>query len=512
MTTTYTGPPIVDLTTEAGRTYAKRLVKSIRSFHKLSNAAKASLLDTIATFDALDLATHFGAASTGSWLIREMHYSSSTAYEYVHVACELRNYPLLFSAFRKGEIDYTSVRFILKYIRPETEAHLVDMGKKYPFKELKRALAGTEPNDTTRKPDEPHFTIWDRDTDDMLAGNFLLPPVIGQFLKAALKIADLAAHGHTHPDTTQLKTLLTQLTTTQNNSEDNSANEPTSEPGATDTPTDASGMPGHYDRDDQDAGYSEDDHPYTTDEDTNTDHDDEEILDPEGDPADFGDVEFSFDDVDPDGVEEVNPGVMITPPRKPTTMPPGSVLRIPSRFGDTPKQNLYAAFVTMINIVRSQPITAAKAPGADVSIIVTEDGRAWMPHNPQVPSSALVGYVNNALARAHLLSTNGVTLHYGRKRRLASDAQIKALQEVWGNQCAIPGCARSNYMQIHHIHDWADGGKTDIDNLIPLCSSCHSLVSHGITRITQLGDDLLFRFKTGAEYVSPNRSIPQQCA
>ena len=132
-----------------------------------------------------------------------------------------------------------------------------------------------------------------------------------------------------------------------------------------------------------------------------------------------------------------------------------------------------------------------------------------MPQNPQVPSESLVGYVHNGMVRGHLLSSSGVTLHYGRKRRNASDAQVKALLELWGNQCATPGCTHSRFIEIHHIHEWAQGGLTDIENLVPLCSSCHSLVSHGINRITGIGTNLQFVFPNGAKYVSRNHSLPE---
>ena len=64
-------------------------------------------------------------------------------------------------------------------------------------------------------------------------------------------------------------------------------------------------------------------------------------------------------------------------------------------------------------------------------------------------------------------------------------------------------------MEIHHIREWADGGLTDIENLIPLCSSCHSKVSHGSATITALGPDLEFRFYNGSCYIAPNRSLPE---
>ncbi|UIZ91327.1 HNH endonuclease [Corynebacterium sp. CNCTC7651] len=470
MTTTFNGPTGTPVS-PALRKNADKIIRDIRANHERSNIAKAHLLDRIAEFDQLELAGLFGATSTGSWLTREMHYPSSTAYEYVHVGTKLRAFPLIKEAFQKAELDYSTVRFLLKYVTEDSEAELLSLAKRLCFSELKRALSGVEPNDGSQLPaDEPYFDLFER-PDGLTQGRFLLPPVPGALLRSALKIAELALNGHAAPDAAQLQELIDELTSTGH----------------------ASGDPS------DDPAPCEDDYEFAEDAtEAMAETFAEEV------PATWDDEDFSFEDP-----EEANPGVMVQPPHKDTTITAEKLMRIPSRFGPPQKQNLYAAFLAMINMVRSQPITATRAPGADVTIIVTEDGRAWMPQNPQVPSSALIGYVHNALTRGHLLNGNGVTLHYGRKRRMASDGQVKALLELWGNQCAMPGCTHSRFMEIHHIHDWANGGVTDIENLIPLCSSCHSKVSHGSASITPLGPDLEFRFYNGARFVAPNRSLPE---
>ena len=47
-----------------------------------------------------------------------------------------------------------------------------------------------------------------------------------------------------------------------------------------------------------------------------------------------------------------------------------------------------------------------------------------------------------------------------------------------------------------------------ISNLIPLCSSCHSLVTEGYAQITRHGDEIVFDFGDGSRYVSYNHSLP----
>jgi hypothetical protein len=80
---------------------------------------------------------------------------------------------------------------------------------------------------------------------------------------------------------------------------------------------------------------------------------------------------------------------------------------------------------------------------------------------------------------------NGVVLHapgeinLGRTTRLANRAQRRALRATYAT-CAIPGCsARFDICKIHHVHWWRHGGRTDLNNLLPLCVRHHTAVHHG---------------------------------
>ena len=93
---------------------------------------------------------------------------------------------------------------------------------------------------------------------------------------------------------------------------------------------------------------------------------------------------------------------------------------------------------------------------------------------------------------------------------LVSDAQVTALMAQWHFQCAAPGCNHARFIEFHHIVAHAGGGPTALWNLVPLCSSCHSLVTVGVLRIDLDGDRLLFRFPGGVAFASENRSTPMR--
>jgi len=196
-------------------------------------------------------------------------------------------------------------------------------------------------------------------------------------------------------------------------------------------------------------------------------------------------------------------------PRK-TKLDMESILRPPSRFGPPEKKDLYPAFIAMMDMVRGNPTSPLRSPGAHVNIVLTEDGGAWMPENTSARSQEVRSYIANATLRLHLLDKKGLTINVGRAQRFATDAQVLALLTAWGHQCAMPGCSHRRFIEIHHIKEWEDGGATNMDNLIPLCSSCHSKISHGLAHIQAHGPDLYFRLKDGTQYVSRNRSLPRR--
>ena len=81
---------------------------------------------------------------------------------------------------------------------------------------------------------------------------------------------------------------------------------------------------------------------------------------------------------------------------------------------------------------------------------------------------------------------NGIVLHapgqltLGRATRLANRAQRRALRALYPT-CAIPGCEVGfQHCKIHHVTWWRHGGRTDLDNLLPLCHRHHANVHlHG---------------------------------
>lgn len=109
---------------------------------------------------------------------------------------------------------------------------------------------------------------------------------------------------------------------------------------------------------------------------------------------------------------------------------------------------------------------------------------------------------------------NGVVLHapgqvnLGRSTRLANRAQRRALRTLYAS-CAIPGCSvRFDRCKLHHINWWRNGGGTDLQNLLPVCTHHHSKI-HDAGWSIELGPnrELTVRFPDGTIHNTgpPNR-------
>jgi hypothetical protein len=65
-------------------------------------------------------------------------------------------------------------------------------------------------------------------------------------------------------------------------------------------------------------------------------------------------------------------------------------------------------------------------------------------------------------------------------------------------RCQFTGCHQTRHLKAHHLRHWADGGPTDLDNLILLCQFHHTTVHEGRMTIRQHST------RTGWEFVMPD--------
>ncbi len=180
-------------------------------------------------------------------------------------------------------------------------------------------------------------------------------------------------------------------------------------------------------------------------------------------------------------------------------------------------------FVVVIEADRDDSAASSEPtePDRDNQSQATEptklDGGRW-PHADwglpvEIPYSVLVelfgdGEVHPVIVRNGVVLYAPGELNLGRSTRLANRGQRRALQALYAT-CGIPGCGTHfDRCKIHHIVWWRHAGRTDLEDLLPLCVYHHTRVHRDGWIITLgPGRTLILRLPDGTVHNTgpPNR-------
>jgi hypothetical protein len=69
----------------------------------------------------------------------------------------------------------------------------------------------------------------------------------------------------------------------------------------------------------------------------------------------------------------------------------------------------------------------------------------------------------------------GNILDFKSRSRIVPARLKHALEIRDGSSCRFPGCGHSRYLEAHHVIHWIDGGETELENLVLICSAHHRL-------------------------------------
>lgn len=117
----------------------------------------------------------------------------------------------------------------------------------------------------------------------------------------------------------------------------------------------------------------------------------------------------------------------------------------------------------------------------DDTICETVDGR-------DLTTESVSRMLCDAVLRRITLDDREVPINVGRRYRTATDAQWAATKAIY-DSCGWDRCRRPiGWCQLHHINHWEDGGRTDLCQMVPLCSHHHHLVHDGGWSIGLLDD------------------------
>ena len=139
---------------------------------------------------------------------------------------------------------------------------------------------------------------------------------------------------------------------------------------------------------------------------------------------------------------------------------------------------------TFINLVTATPVPGARRPAEllilcdlntmqhglhETSVCETHDGQP-------LPPDVVRRLACEANITPIVFDGDRRVVDVGRAKRLATADQRRAPRAMH-QTCAAPDCpVRFGDCDIHHLREWKEGGLTNLENLIPLCSKHHHLI------------------------------------
>ncbi len=149
----------------------------------------------------------------------------------------------------------------------------------------------------------------------------------------------------------------------------------------------------------------------------------------------------------------------------------------------SPAQRNHDAFSALLKQVLESGMLGNTHRGLPIQVIVTtslreleaQAGIAQTASGTLLPISDVIEMAASAGASPYLAvfgEHTSIPLYLGRSKRIASLGQrLASFASPGGKMCSAPGCNQpASRVQMHHAaKDWADGGLTDIDQLVPAC-------------------------------------------
>jgi hypothetical protein len=90
----------------------------------------------------------------------------------------------------------------------------------------------------------------------------------------------------------------------------------------------------------------------------------------------------------------------------------------------------------------------------------------------------------NARVQTVVENESGDVVRLGRLTREPSAWMVRQIRHR-DRECRFPGCGARAFTEAHHVTFWRHGGRTDLDNLVLICSFRHKLVHELGWRLTR---------------------------
>jgi hypothetical protein len=463
---------------------------AIGQLHALGDALLYQMLELIRAYDTSEAWRDDGASSMAAWVSYALGVTTGTGADYVRVARALAHLPVMSATLREGRLSYEQIRALVKVATPVSEAELVEQATGLTATQVEAMVRGLEAV-STAEADEANrrrsLRLRWRGEDRTLRLTGCFPDVDGALVESA--IVGIATRSLATPDDPEREPwdarcadALVELASCSvasgpepgTGAEGSAGAGAGAEPGAANSGAGAEAGAGA----DGGAGAG---------------------VEAGGEPgagtgagadADSGargpragagaaavaEREAGAGNLQADGEGgsvEGNGGSVQAGPQ---------TVRVEARTAHAEGSRAQGEAVRAEIVVHVE--AGALAPGGE-GVAALECGVPLAPET--VRRLACDG-----LIRAVAHGADGRPLGVGRRRRTVPRSLLRLLRHRDGG-CRFPGCTNTRWVHAHHCQHWADGGPTDLDNILLLCAAHHRFVHEGGWRIEgEPGGELRF--------------------
>ena len=408
----------------------------IRTLSLDADRARSEFLEAIARFDKLEGWRTTGARNCTAWMMSELGLCRSTAYREWKYARELGELPVIASHFAQGKLNWCKVRALLRVATPAEDHALAILAVDRSADDVQRLCDdyrfGKDPEsdiERDRAQRERRSVTYSRCADGSLAIHVVLPPEDGAVLVRALEHREeyLLNEASLNKDAIELP------------------HRPDASEGASEGASEstANGSPG-------DVG------PHVAPRITARQRRADALVA-------VAHASLSGTSADPDQAAEDCAGAPATTAERHMVITHIDIEALAAAERQVASESLTS------NAPLPAPLRAAIAGIAGGSIS---------------PATARRLACQSSLVT--LIVENGEPIAVGRKHRLHTAAQRRAILARDAGRCTFPGCGATRHLDVHHMTLWRDGGDTSVSNGVTLCSACHMRVHDEGWQITRL--------------------------
>jgi hypothetical protein len=112
---------------------------------------------------------------------------------------------------------------------------------------------------------------------------------------------------------------------------------------------------------------------------------------------------------------------------------------------------------------------------APLAALIQDQGGAELESGGVLHPETTRRLLSGARVQVVIEDDEGTALGMGRLSGEPSAAILRQLR-YRDRECRCPGCGARRFTQAHHVRWWRHGGRTDLDNLVLVCSFHHKLV------------------------------------